>query len=694
MADLAGLGLSELVTCCGALRDVTTGASSMEEAATRIVRYLRASFTAVDGRSAFVLARLFTTERYDDLPAELQRLVLTPAAGDGPAGGGAAGGGPAGSMRCLTLLGTDGDQPAWCDRHLSVEHQVIPLASVEALHTAPMIAALVRELGVDVDTLLGTVADAAALDRTDFDVFHVPVAAGSGRVPAQRFVAAHGVASVLGFGGMLPTGQLFTVVLFARVQIDEPTAQMFRTVAVSTKLALLPVLTAPLFAGGVPRPVASPALAQARIVALQQMLTVHESTAAEQTLRLRRETEIIETLHRVGVALGADLDLDRVVAAATDAAVEVTGAAFGAFARAVEAPGVPSYRLHLSPGTPAEVFEALVPPPTRPLVGMPLIRPGDVTAGPRHGRPDRCPCPPSGTSSLRSYLAAPVVSPAGDVHGVLFLGHPDVGVFDERAERLTLGITAQTAIALDNAAMYRRARRAALELQRHLLPGRLSAPAGVQVAHRYLPGAVGVDVGGDWYDLIGLPAGRVAVVIGDVMGRGMRAAATMGQLRTAVRAYAALDLAPAAVMRHLNELLLELAGEQLVTCIYAVLDPATGSVRLANAGHLPPAVREAGGAVTYVDVQLGLPLGVQPGTEFGEHRFTVAPGAALLLFTDGLVERRNRSLGEGLEQLRAVLEELDDTPEAVCDKLLAVLTGSDGEDDDTALLLLRRQPTD
>ena len=173
--------------------------------------------------------------------------------------------------------------------------------------------------------------------------------------------------------------------------------------------------------------------------------------------------------------------------------------------------------------------------------GSSVLRSDDITRDPRYGHNAPHHGPPSGHLPVHSYLAVPVVSRNGTVHGGLFFGHPDTGVFDQRAERVAVGIAAQTAIALDNAPLYEQQRGVAVELQRSLLPQELPATDGLEVAHEYRPGSAGADVGGDWFDVIPLNQGQLAFVIGDAMGRGLHAAAIMGQLRTAVSAYAAID---------------------------------------------------------------------------------------------------------------------------------------------------------
>ena len=698
MADLTELGLADAVSCAASLRAATTGATSMEAAAREVVASLRATFVDPEtGASQLVLARMFSTERLGDLPPDLAAVALDQL------------GGPAGpELRCLTLLGTDGDLPAWRDRRLSVGHRAIPLPSPDAVRAAPMIAALVTELGLDLETVVrGTPAISA---RSDFGVFLVERAQASRRVPDQRFVHEHDVASVIGFGAQLPSGHVFAVVLFTRVPVVRETADLFRIIAVSTQLAMLEFAGASLFEGQPGRMVDGVEMTVARLEALEQLLEVHETTAAEQTgrleesirrlrrqdLRLRREAEIIETLHRVGGLLSAQLELEPLVQLATDAVVEVTGAQFSAFFYNAAAAGDEAYLLYAVAGVDRSHFDQFpMPRPTAifapTFAGAGIVRSDDITADPRYGHSAPYHGMPPGHLPVRSYLAVPVITQDGTVEGGLFLGHADIGVFDDRAERLVTGIAAQTAGALDNARLYRRERETALLLQRQLLPHELPAVATLETSHRYIPGAAGVDVGGDWYDVIALPEGRAALVIGDVMGRGVRAAATMGQLRTAIRAFATLDLQPSAVLTHLNQLVLQLTDEQIVTCVYALFDSTDGSLILANAGHPPAVVIATDGSVATVPTALDPPLGVL-ATTYGQHQMHLTYGDALLLYTDGLVENRQRSADEGLTELCHLLETEGDgarDPERLLDLLLGRLTQGSEHDDDVALLLVR-----
>ncbi|MEU1667164.1 SpoIIE family protein phosphatase [Streptomyces sparsogenes] len=259
------------------------------------------------------------------------------------------------------------------------------------------------------------------------------------------------------------------------------------------------------------------------------------------------------------------------------------------------------------------------------------------------------------------------------LRGVLVFG-ADVTDQVEAAERLR--------------ASERLQRQAAVTLQRSLLPQELEQPDDLRVAATYQPGGTDAAVGGDWYDVITLGAGRTALVIGDVMGRGVRAAAVMGQLRTAVRAYARLDLPPHEVLQLLDGLAAEIDASQIATCVYAVHDPNENRLVYASAGHLPILVRDQDGTVRRAAEPTGPPLGTgvwlhtSGSVPFG-------PGSSAVLYTDGLVERRDKDIYEGVAALERVFAGATGTPQVMCDRLIRALGITAEHDDDVAVLVLQ-----
>ena len=237
--DLARFDLSDMIECGRAVREVSESAASMEEAAEAIVEGLHRSLVdAATGDRNCALVRCFKTHRFGQLPAELEGIARAVLARKEPDG----------QMPCLTLLATAGEQPEWNDRRASMGHAAIPLESVEFVERAPMIAALVRQMGLTIESALypntQILLDA---EQHAFNVFHVEDAVGAEAIPGQAFVRQHGVRSVLGFGGLLPSGDLFAVIMFSRARIPRETADLFRTIALGVKLALLPFTRGPVW---------------------------------------------------------------------------------------------------------------------------------------------------------------------------------------------------------------------------------------------------------------------------------------------------------------------------------------------------------------------------------------------------------------------------------------------------------------
>jgi PAS domain S-box-containing protein len=239
--------------------------------------------------------------------------------------------------------------------------------------------------------------------------------------------------------------------------------------------------------------------------------------------------------------------------------------------------------------------------------------------------------------------------------------------------------------------VYEQEHRVAELLQRSLLPQRLPDIEGVELAARYLPAGKGTEVGGDWYDALELKDGRVAVVVGDVVGHGLRAAAVMGQLRNASRAYALVDPAPAEVVSRLNRLVARGGEDVMATVLYLLLDRETGEVRITNAGHPPPLVVAPGGAY-FLEGGRATPVGASDAAIFPEERAAIPPGSTLLLYTDGLVERRDVGLEDRLAQLAAAASAAGGDLVDVCDQVVAGVLGPIEPSDDVALLAIRPEP--
>ncbi|UYQ66224.1 SpoIIE family protein phosphatase [Streptomyces peucetius] len=289
-------------------------------------------------------------------------------------------------------------------------------------------------------------------------------------------------------------------------------------------------------------------------------------------------------------------------------------------------------------------------------------------------------------AGVHSYLAVPLIA-HGEVLGALDLKRTRNPLpFEEDDVVLASELAGRAAVAIDNARWFQSVRNTALTLQRSLLPDHPPHHTGLEIASRYQPAQATSEVGGDWYDVIPLAGDRTALVVGDVMGNGIDAAATMGRLRTATCAYAELDLAPSALLQHLDKITCDLE-HYIVTCIYAVYDPRTRECHMANAGHMPPALARQGHTPALLELPPGAPLGVG-GIPFETTTAELSTGDLLVLYTDGLVETRHHPIDDRLNLLLSFLDAPGRPLEEACDLLLHGLRHPD-DHDDVALLVAR-----
>jgi GAF domain-containing protein/anti-sigma regulatory factor (Ser/Thr protein kinase) len=258
---------------------------------------------------------------------------------------------------------------------------------------------------------------------------------------------------------------------------------------------------------------------------------------------------------------------------------------------------------------------------------------------------------------------------------------------DERA--FLEGLAGQAAQALDRAVHFETEQTIAETLQRSVLPVSLPHVEGLQLAARYLPGTAELDVGGDWFDAIRLPDGRVGLVVGDVVGKGVQAASTMAQLRNALRAFSLDRMKPSSTVARLNRLAEEVVETAFATVLYVVLDPASHVCRITSAGHPPPLVAYPDGRVELVEGGRGLPLGAAADTKYGQEVLELPIGTVLLLYSDGLVERRGRSIDDGLDELRRAALGGPREPEELVEHVLERMVGDAERGDDIALLAVR-----
>ncbi|QJT06103.1 SpoIIE family protein phosphatase [Streptomyces asoensis] len=340
-------------------------------------------------------------------------------------------------------------------------------------------------------------------------------------------------------------------------------------------------------------------------------------------------------------------------------------------------PGAAPQELHICPDGSPEA-RALV-------TGQPAKHHGDTAA--------------ADAPRVHSALVVPLRARGATLGVARFCRHRNPVLYDDEDLLLAQEITARAAVAVDNARRYSYARATALALQRSLLPRGAPRQSAVEVAYRYLPAGDQVGVGGDWYDVIPLSGARVALVVGDVVGHGIHAAATMGRLRTAVRTLADIDLPPDELLTHLDDIVLrpsgeasddvdgEAAGDMGATCLYAVYDPVSRRFTLARAGHVPPALVTPDGTVEILDLPPGPPLGLG-GLPFEAAELELPEGSLLALYTDGLVESRDHDVDAGLATLRHALAQPAPSLEAICDNVIEALLPH-RPDDDVALLLAR-----
>ncbi|WTJ08436.1 SpoIIE family protein phosphatase [Streptomyces lydicus] len=424
--------------------------------------------------------------------------------------------------------------------------------------------------------------------------------------------------------------------------------------------------------------------------------------------------ERLQLLYDAGVRVGTTLDVTRTAEELTQVAVprfadavtvdllepvlhgeEPGGKAPAALSRAAAAaaPGVPPL-----PDEPA----TFLPDTPRPFNGGRAALLADLTADSGW----RAPHPQRARALLEHGMRSLVVVPicVGEVTlGVAHFWRTGAFAPFERDDLSAAEeLVARAAVCIDNARRYTREHAMAVSLQRSLLPRGLPEQNALEVAHRYQPARGGV--GGDWFDVIALPGARVALVVGDVVGHGLHAAATMGRLRTAIHNFAALDLPPDELLSRLDELVARIDQDRRngsegfsvtgATVLYAVYDSVSGRCTLARAGHPPPAVAWPDGTVTFPDVPPGQPLGLSQ-LPFEATEIDLPQGSRLVLYTDGLVQHRERDIDEGLDLLRAALSHTDRSAEQTCVEVCRALL-TPGAEDDIALLVARtrRLPAD
>ena len=290
-----------------------------------------------------------------------------------------------------------------------------------------------------------------------------------------------------------------------------------------------------------------------------------------------------------------------------------------------------------------------------------------------------------------TLLFVPLVA-ARRVNGLFVVSWERPEALAEPDRAIIEALAAQAAQALDRAGRYESEQAIAEQLQRSVLPDSLPRVDGVQLAARYLPGSTRLDVGGDWYDALQLGDDTLALVVGDVVGKGVQAAASMAQLRNAMRAFSLEQLKPSSALTRLNRLSGSALDTSFATLVYVAVEPSTGVCRLSSAGHPPPVVAYPDGRVELAEGGRGVPLGAGPESKYRQATLRLPAGSMLLLYSDGLIERRGASIDDGLAALLAAVASAPKDPDRLLDHVLETVIGSRDREDDIALLVARLLP--
>ncbi|HVF03741.1 MAG TPA: SpoIIE family protein phosphatase [Frankiaceae bacterium] len=658
--DVSTLGLSDLVRLTAALRtppDVAT----MEDAARFVVRYLYDNLVdKATGDPACVLVRCYKTQRYGQLPAEVQEF--------------AAGLGADETTRCLALLASAGVEDAWNDRRGSVGHRAIPLVTEAMVARSPMIHELLVQMGLDMGELVAPTGLLVDPEPRSYNVFHVAEALGSPFVPAQAdFVEPYGVRSVVGFGGLLPDGEMFAVVLFSRTPITRDIAERFRAVTGSVGLALLPYSHC-VFVGCDPLEVPAEALATWRAASLEQLLQVREVAVLEQSLRIEQavadlEDRASELARSRMVLLESEARKSAILEAALDAIVTIASDG-----RVVEFNGAAErmfgYSAHDAIGR--AMAHLIVPPRLRAQHYAGMARHLATGEARILGQRVEIDAQRADGSEFPVELAVTRIDVGGPP---MFTAHVR-DITEVRRAREELRELADT-------------------LQAGLLPPRPPKIPGVEVEAYYLAGGAGVRVGGDFYDVFRLGPEEWGVIIGDVCGKGAKAASVTALVRHTARAAAAHSTDPGVVMREMNAALAEDdAEDRYCSAVFARLCVGEGEVAVHSCcgGHPSPLLVRANGVVEAVAPWGGQLIGLFEEYEASCDEYTLRGNDILLLYTDGVTEARDAA-GElfGQDRLAALAGQCaGKTAEELVDSVRRALAEwTDQPNDDVAMVALR-----
>ncbi len=697
-ADLADFGLGPMIRLVAALRELSSGTASVEQFAQRVSSFLHGAFVDEAGAAQTVLVRMYGTAALADLPAAEQSFVRA-TSGELPP-----------TTTCLALLGSAGVVPAWNDRTASEGHRVIPLIDAEQVGRLPMIAALLTQLGIDVDALVSSRQDVVLpADDDRYRVFHVPVALASPLIPAQDFVREHSVASAIGFGGALPSGEIYAVVLFSTAPVPLSTAGLFGTLALSTSLAAVDMMELPLFAArgdvarrrrtapGGGRDRVRTELTQALLRAHEQVAVAEAERAAQALSRARYDAARAAAIAAVALSLGSVRSVSRVVDLLVRDGLPVLGASGASLAVADREAGWAR----------VQIAGDVSPDVSRRYADLPLDDSLPTTLTARTGQAVYVPDRADGLArfpgltevyrdtEVEALASLPLVVDQRLIGSVTFTWSTPTA-FTPAALEVMAALAAQAAQAVDRARLLDIEREQSATLQRSFL-SRPSIPPGIEVEVRYQPAAEHAQIGGDWYDAFVLPDGAVVLAVGDVIGHDMLAAAVMGQLRNLLRGIVFTEPAsPAETLRRLEAALIGLELDTSATLFLARLDPPDPEspagprvLHWCNAGHPPPLlITPPEQGVDLLSLEPDLMIGVVPDAQRTSHRHVLPAGSTLLLYTDGLVERRGEDLNVGISHLADSLAAHHGLSLGrLCDALLGAARGP--FEDDAAILALR-----
>jgi PAS domain S-box-containing protein len=631
---LDAFGLTDMLEISASIRDVSTGAGSMEEAAGAIVDHLRSSLIDKDtGQPSLALVRFYKTLPLSELDPPLQAFAR-----------GVAAEAHLDDIACLTLLASAGEEPSWNDRTASRGHKAIPLQSAQAVQRSPMIAELVRGLGLDAEQVVKARSPLLReLAHQTFGVFYEPTALGSPHIPAQDdFVVPYGIKSALGFGGVLPSGSLFAVVMFSTTPIPPETADAFATVAVSVKLAVLRHAGRRVFDWQPPDDSAPSAddelhVLRSQVAAMEELLDVRGGAVTDQAARLQdalsaaneRAAELAISQSALAASQArksaiVDGALDSVVSMdASGHVLEWNHAAeetFG-FTRD-EAVG-------------SMLADLIIPVAMRDRHTRGLAEYLRTGEGPVIGKRIEVTALRADGSELPVELS---ITPVAGVEPPIFSGY--LRDITERRRTETELLAGRERLA-----------HIAHTLQASLLPPVLPRIPNVELASAYRAAGEGNEVGGDFYDVFELSAGRWALILGDVCGKGPEAAALTGLVRYTVRAAAMKTRRPQGVLGTLNEAIHRQHPESFCTAALAVLDPVRRRLTLASGGHPAPLLLRATGEIEVLEAR-GQLLGPFPEWKGSIATAELQPDDAIVLFSDGVTEARMDHEFYGDERLR------------------------------------------